>query len=66
MAHFEILNDVRGKMLGTVALVETPLSTVMAYCMYNAKDRTDAEPECDAFISSLHVEVPERYVYVQH
>ncbi len=66
VAHFEILNDVRGKMQGTVAFIETPFSTVMAYCMYNAKDRTDAEPECDAFISSLHVEVPERYVYVQH
>lgn len=66
VAHFEVLNDVRGKMLGSVALVETPVATVMAYCMYNAKDRTHAEPECEAFISSLEVEVPERFIYVQH
>ena len=66
VAHFEILHDTRGKMQGSAALIETPIATLMAYCMYNAKDRTEAEPECDAFISSLRVEVPQRYIYVQH
>jgi hypothetical protein len=63
-AHFEIMNDSRGKMQGTVAVIDTPFATLTAWCMYNAKDRTETEPECDAFISSLKVEVPERYVYV--
>jgi hypothetical protein len=66
VAHFEIMNDVRGKMQGSVALVETPVATVMGYCIYNAKDRVAAEPQCDTFISSLQVEVPQRFIYVQH
>jgi hypothetical protein len=66
VAHFEILHDTRGKMQGSVALIETPIATLMAYCIYNAKDHGEAEPQCDAFISSLRVEIPKRYVYVHH
>jgi hypothetical protein len=65
-AHFEVVNEVRGKLAGTVAVIQTPVATLKAYCIYNAKDRDEAEPECDAFISSLRVEVPQRYVYVHH
>jgi hypothetical protein len=66
IAHFEILNDVRGRMQGAVALIEVPMATLMAYCIYDAKERPEAEPECEAFISSLQVDVPERFIYVKH
>lgn len=66
IAHFEIVHDLRGKMQGTVALIGTPVSTVMAYCIYNAEDRNEVESQCDAFISSLRVEVPKRFIYVEH
>jgi hypothetical protein len=64
VAHFEVLNNGQGKMLGTVALIQTPIATLMSYCIYRMQDRTEAEPECDAFISSLQVEIPKRFVYV--
>jgi hypothetical protein len=66
VAHFEVVHEVRGKMLGTVALIQTPFAVLTAACIYNAKDQPDAEPECDAFISSLQVDVPEKYIYVEH
>jgi hypothetical protein len=64
VAHFEALHNGRGKMLGSVALIATPFTTLMASCIYEAKDRTQAEPDCDGFISSLKVVVPEHYIYV--
>jgi hypothetical protein len=66
VVHFEVVHDVRGKMLGTAALIQTPVAILQAVCMYKASDQADAEPECDAFISSLEVNVPERYIYVEH
>lgn len=66
IVHFEVMHDVRGKMLGTAALIQTPVAIVQAICMYKAADQPDAEPECDAFVSSLEVTVPERYIYVEH
>ncbi|HKD03251.1 MAG TPA: hypothetical protein VKB77_12515 [Terriglobales bacterium] len=66
VVHFEVVDDVRGKMLGTAALIQTPVAIVQAVCLYQAPNQTDVEPECDAFIASLQVDVPERYIYVEH
>src|SRR5262249_20102510 len=66
VTHFEILHDIRGKLLGVGAVIATPLSNVMAYCMYKEEDQSQAEDSCETFISSLSVKVPERFVYVQH
>ena len=66
VVHFQVVHDVRGKMLGTAALIQTPVAIVQAVCLYKASDQADAEADCDGFISSLHVDVPERYIYVEH
>jgi hypothetical protein len=63
--HLQFLHNVRGKMLATVALIQTPASAASATCMYQASD-IDVETDCDAFIASLRIHVPERYIYVQH
>lgn len=66
IVHFEIAHDVRGKILGAVALIQTPVAAGAATCTYRAADTSDAESDCDAFIRSLRVRMPERYIYVQH
>ena len=66
VAHFEVVHDVRGKMLGTVAVIATPVSNVVTWCMYKVQDQQEAEAQCDTFISSLRVDVPQRYVNVEH
>jgi hypothetical protein len=66
VAHFEVVHDVRGKVEGSAAFIQTPIAILTATCMYKAQDRPEAEPECDAFISSLQVSVPQRYIYVEH
>lgn len=66
VVHFEVVHDVRGKMLGTAALIQTPAAILQAVCMYKASDQAEAEPECDAFVSSLQVDFPKRYIYVEH
>jgi len=65
IAHIEIIHDVRGKMLGTVAFIETPEAATAASCLYRAADAAEVEPDCDAFMASLKVHVPEKYIYVQ-
>jgi len=65
IAHLELKNDVRGKMLGVVALIATPFSSAAPTCMYLEKDASDMEAACEAFISSLELHIPQRYIYVQ-
>ena len=65
IVHLQFLHNVRGKMLATVALIQTPASAASATCMYKATD-AEVETDCDAFIASLRIHVPERYIYVQH
>jgi hypothetical protein len=66
IAHLELKNDELGKMLGVVALIATPFSSVAPTCMYLEKDAADMEPACEKFISSLEVHIPQKYIYVQH
>jgi hypothetical protein len=66
VAHFEVVHDVRGKMQGSVALIATGVATLVASCMYSFQDRPEAERECDAFISSLRIDFPQKYIYVGH
>jgi hypothetical protein len=65
IAHFEIKSDVRGKILGIVALIATPFSSSAPTCMYLEKDSTEMESECEEFIGSLELHIPEKYIYVQ-
>jgi hypothetical protein len=65
IVHLQFLHNVRGKVLATVALIQTPASAASATCMYKATD-AEVETDCDAFIASLRIHVPERYIYVQH
>jgi len=64
VAHFEVVHDVLGKMQGTVTFIAAGVATLTASCMYSFQDRPEAEPECDAFISSLRINVPQKYIYV--
>jgi hypothetical protein len=66
VVHFELDHDVRGKMQGSVALIRTPITIVTATCLYSLPDQAEAEPECETFISSLNVDVPEKRIYVEH
>ncbi|MGB0104397.1 MAG: hypothetical protein WBP51_09340, partial [Candidatus Sulfotelmatobacter sp.] len=66
VAHFEVVHDVRGKMQGSAAFIAAGVATLVATCMYSFQDRVEAEPECDAFISSLRINVPPKYIYVGH
>ena len=66
IVHFEITHDVRGKIIGTVALIQTPVAAGAASCHYLATDAPAVERDCDAFIRSLKIRMPERYIYVQH
>jgi hypothetical protein len=66
IAHLELKSDVRGKMLGVVALIVTPFSSSAPTCMYLEKDSAEMESACEAFINSLELHIPERYIYVQH
>lgn len=65
IAHLELDSDVRGKMLGVVALIATPFSSVAPTCMYLEKDTTEMQPACEEFIASLEIHVPQNYIYVQ-
>jgi hypothetical protein len=65
IAHLELKNDELGKMLGVVALIATPFSSVAPTCMYLEKDAGDMEPACEKFISSLELHIPQKYIYVQ-
>jgi len=65
VAHFEVVHDVRGKMQGSVALIESPVGILSARCLYSVQDQIEAEPQCDKFISSLRIDFPEKYVYVK-
>jgi hypothetical protein len=66
IAHFEVTDDVRGKMRGSVALIRTPVIIVTASCLYSVSDQAEAEAECETFISSLNVDVPEKRLNVEH
>lgn len=66
IVHFEITHDVRGKIIGTVALIQTPVATGAATCHYRVADAPQVESDCDAFIHSLKILMPERYIYVKH
>ena len=66
IAHFEVVHPVRGKMRGMVAFIATPIAPLSASCLYKVEDEAEAEPECETFISSLEVEIPEKYIYVEH
>ncbi len=66
VAHFEVTDDVRGKMRGSVALIKTAVIIVSASCLYSVRDQAEAEAECETFISSLNVDVPENKMYVEH
>lgn len=65
IAHLEIKHDVKGKMFGEVAFIQTPAAATAASCIYKA-DAPDLEPVCDEFIGSLQVHMPERFIYVEH
>ena len=66
IVHLEILNDELGKMMATVAFIQTPASATSATCMYKQADAPDVETDCEKFVASLKVHVPEKYIYVQH
>jgi hypothetical protein len=66
VAHFEVTDDVRGKMRGSVALIRTPVIIVTASCLYSVQDQAEAEAECETFVSSLNVDVPEKRINVEH
>ena len=66
VAHLEIMHDERGKMFATVAFIQTPASAATASCIYRSADAPEVETECEAFIASLEVHIPEKYIYVQH
>ena len=66
VAHFEVTDDVRGKMRGNVALISTPVIIVTASCLYSVEDQAEAEAECETFVSSLNVDVPEKRINVEH
>ena len=65
VGHFELVDDYHGKTLGMFALIQTPVSIAPATCMYRA-DAPEAEPACEAFIDSIEVYMPEKYIYVEH
>jgi hypothetical protein len=64
--HVEVVHDVRGKLLGIVVLIQSPITAGVATCLYKEEDAAAIEPECDDFVHSIHLRVPERYIYVQH
>ncbi|HKT86981.1 MAG TPA: hypothetical protein VJQ59_01000 [Candidatus Sulfotelmatobacter sp.] len=64
--HVEVVHDVRGKLLGIVVLIQSPITAGAATCLYKEEDAAAIEPECDDFVNSIHLRVPERYIYVQH
>lgn len=66
VVHLEITHDERGKMFATVVFIQTPASAATASCIYKSADAPEVETECEAFIASLEVHVPEKYIYVQH
>ncbi|MGA7077758.1 MAG: hypothetical protein ACLPZJ_05300 [Terriglobales bacterium] len=66
VAHFEVTDDVRGKIRGSVALIRTPIIIVTASCLYSVQDQAEAEAECETFISSLNVDIPEKRINVDH
>lgn len=66
VAHLEITHDERGKMFATVAFIQTTASAATASCIYTSADAPEVETACEAFIASLEVHIPEKYIYVQH
>lgn len=64
--HVEVVHDVRGKLLGIVVLIQSPITAGVATCLYKEEDAAAIEPECEDFVNSIHLRVPERYIYVQH
>jgi len=66
IAHLEIMHDERGKMMATVAFIQTPASVASATCIYKLADAPDVETDCEKFVASLRLHVPEKYIYVQH
>lgn len=66
VVHLEIKNDELGKMLATVAFIQTPGSAASATCLYKLADAPDVETDCEKFIASLELHVPAKYIYVQH
>ena len=66
VVHLEIENDELGKMFATVAFIQTPASAASATCLYKLADAPDVETDCEKFIASLQLHVPEKYIYVQH
>jgi len=65
IAHIEVKHDVKGKMLGEVAFIQTPVAATAASCIYKS-DAPELETACDAFIGSLQIHMPERFIYVEH
>jgi hypothetical protein len=66
IAHLELDSEVRGKMLGVVALIVTPFSSSAPTCLYLQKDAAEMESACEEFIGSLELHIPTQYIYVQH
>jgi hypothetical protein len=66
IAHLELKSDLRGKMLGVVALIATPFSSVAPTCLYLEKDAGQMESACEKFIGTLELHIPQKYIYVQH
>jgi len=64
--HVEVMHDVRGKLLGVIVLIQSPITAGAATCLYKEEDAAAIAPECDDFVNSIHLRVPERYIYVQH
>ena len=66
VAHLEVLHDVRGKLVGSVALVQTPEAAFAVTCLYHPGDTSEVETDCDAVLASIQVRFPAKYIYVQH
>lgn len=66
VAHFEVRHEVQGRMVGTLVIVSVPPTVVVASCMYRELDRAEVEPQCDRFVSSLRIEAPKKFIYVEH
>ena len=64
VAHIEIVHDVLGKLAGSVVFIRAPV-VVTATCIYRVQDRAEADSECNTYIKSLQMNVPEKYIDAQ-
>jgi hypothetical protein len=66
VVHMEFSHDVAGKIFAIVAFIQTPVAVAAATCRYKAKDAPEVESDCEAFVRSIRIHMPERYIYVEH